>query len=400
VNGENAKKYTQYERMLIEAFEHPYRVPNVFAFIEIPLAIRDIYRAFFSTGIPIRELEDQYLALRSEVLPGSAEEQGRRDRHKAFQSGLTALLGCPEHSALAMDYLLENRRAYVEIFGFSFFDATDKAGEKFQWLVKSSVSHPVPNLLRDQHGRCREAALIDSLIYQQSDAYALLMSAVTNADAESVSLLQRCQQFNRYISKSDLLGVLTFQVKEFPDHGLKAAFRHYFDHKDNATFLARMNALCSSTEATKAEFRDAFWPGAVQYAIDQVVSNGLRFSYDCKPQIGYMLDVFKEQGVDFYPAVILHEEGYGVYFDATLKDFDLAARQDHLMGFVSKRLSGKAGSDFSAMLVDIPWERLQAHRDADVLLKHLYQGTQDRNVLKLIEDKQFRGKTLEDQLGM
>jgi hypothetical protein len=100
---------------------------------------------------------------------------------------------------------------------------------------------------------------------------------------------------------------------------------------------------------------------------------------------------------------VLAERGEGRYFDELAEPPDLLIRHTLIMDVIGKRAKLQktvSEQDLSALLLDIPLDTLMAHRDSDLLLKHIYKGTHDKQILKLIQDKQFKGQMLGDQLGL
>lgn len=397
----NPTVHTAEELMIIEAFEHPHKVPDVFTVYEFPQSVRETFLALVEQGRSLYDLERHYLAIRGVDHPSVVSDSDitkgwSKTRYVAFAAGMKSLLGMPEHSALAVDYILNNLRNYQAMTQGTF----DGVQSTFENIMSMMDICPVANLCRDRDGNVRYTKAINSLINAKSDSYALLMSAIANSDSESIKKLISCQQFSRDLSHADVLSILRAQIRAYPQRGLEEAFGHFLDQKNNAMFIANMKSLRSSTASTKEEFQRTFWLGADRFVLHQQVAEGLGFSYDLKPQLSLLLEVFRENGVDLYPGLILQAEGVGAYFDSFSDPLDLETRYSYMMTFVSDRIYSKHRQDLSALLIDIPIETLKAHSQADTLLKHLYLGTRDKAVLNAIEDKQFRGEMLEDSLGL
>lgn len=393
---------TDEEMMIIEAFEHPHKVKDVFTVHEFPQKARDTFLALVEQGRSLYDLEREYLAIRGEDHPYVTRDSDitkgwSKKRYVAFAAGLKSLLGTPMHTALAIDYILNNLRSHRTMTQGT-FDGGEKS--QFEHLMTLSDQHPVANLCRDKDGKVRDSKVIDKLVYTRSDSYALLMSAIVNKDPDSVTMLLSSKQFLRDLSHAQVLSVLRAQIKAHPGRGLEAAFGCFLDKKNNAMFIANMNSLREQTDSTKADFQQAFWLGADLFVIHQQVAEAVEFSYNENPHLSFLLEVFRENGVDLYPGLILMEEGVGAYFDSFSDGKDLAHRNEYVMAFVAKRITDKHRQDLSALLVDIPLEALKAHPQADALLKHLYSGTKEKAVLHAIEDKKFRGEVLEGALGL
>jgi hypothetical protein len=393
---------TTEELMILEAFEHPHKVQDVFSVFDFPHGVRETFLALIEQGRSLYDLECEYLAIRGDDYPSVRSDSDitkgwTKTRYRAFSAGLKSLLGTPEYSALAVDYILNNLRSHRSMTQGT-FDGGDKG--KFEHLMTLSKEFPVANLCRDGDDKVRDAKVIDKLVYSRSDSYALLMSAIANRDSESITMLMSSQQFGRDLSHADVLGVLRAQIKAHPGRGLEAAFGHFLDKKNNAMFIASMKSLCEQETSTKADFQRAFWLGADPFVIHQQVAEAVKFSYNRNPHLTFLLEVFRESGVDLYPGLILRSEGIGAYFDSFNDGKDLAHRNEYVMAFVARRIADKQRQDLSALLIDIPLEALKAHPESEVLLKHLYLGTQDKFVLQAIEDKKFKGEMLEGALGL
>jgi hypothetical protein len=395
-------QHTAEELMIIEAFEHPHKVKDVFTVHEFPQSVRETFLNLVEQGRSLLDLENDYLALRGRDYPSVVSDSDitkgwTKARYVAFVAGMKSLLGTPEHSALAVDYLLNNLRNFRAMTKDGTFDG---GKDTFELIMSVSDSHPVPNLCRDQEDKIRDEKVINSLIYSKSDCYAFLMSAIANRDSESVKRLIDCHQFSRDLSHANVLGVVRDQIKAYPGRGLEAAFGHFLDQKNNAMFIANMKSLCSSTTSTKQDFLRSFWLGADRFVIHQQVAEAVRFSHDRNPQLSILLEVLRENNVDLLPGLIIQAEGIGAYFDSFNEPRDLEAGHKYIIEFVSDRIIRKHRQDLSVLLVDIPIETLKVHPLAEMLLKHLYLGTRDKAVLNAIEDKQFRGEMLEDSMGL
>jgi hypothetical protein len=384
--------YTSEELMILEVFEHPYTVQDVFSAHEFPREVLATFQGLVEQGRSIDDMEAQYEA----ILGNDYKPSLWMKRRVSFVAGMTALLGTPRASDLAVDYILNNLPKY-QLMSRGIFNGASK---KFESTLGMGDPHRVPNFCRDQKGMLRDGRLIDKLIFAKSDCYALLMSALAHTDAEGVEMLMGNASFFRHMPRSTVLKVVNQQMSSHPHLNLEQVFSHYFNTQSNESFMSNMKLLCETKTATLEDFRQAFWPGAAPQAIDQHVGEAVKFDVFAVPQPAMMLQVFRENGVDLYPGVVLREEGWGVYYDAISKPLDMAARHDYLMNFASRELSKNTTQNLAMLLVDIPLEKLKAHLRADLLLKHLYDTTKDRLVLMAIEDKRYRGDVLEDALGL
>jgi hypothetical protein len=193
-------------------------------------------------------------------------------------------------------------------------------------------------------------------------------------------------------------------MKQCPGSDLEEAFGHIFAQRTHVTFMAEMKRLMSSNFSTCADFEKAFWSGASSFAIDQMVADAVKPTYSKLPQMVAMLQVFRQRGIDLYPGLMLCEKKEADYFDALNCLPDVAERQRFIMDVIAWRSKlddwHDREEDLSVLLLDIPLETLMQHQEADLLLQHLYEGTGDKSILKLIADKQYKGRSLEAALGM
>jgi hypothetical protein len=242
------------------------------------------------------------------------------------------------------------------------------------------------------------------MIMTVSDTKVLLWSAMANMDAEALSLLTQNKRFSSANTETWLYSHIREQIQVCQNIDLKCAFSHLFKKRTHTIFLAEMKQLMSSPASTYSDFSTAFWPEASRTVIDNLVAEAVKSDTKEKPQMALMLHAFLDYGkVNLYPGLVKSRQGDGPYFDIVDALPDLATQQAYLMDAVVEQSKSQKivyKTDLSPLLCNIPLETLAAHKHSDALLKHLYQGTRDRRVLKLINDNQFRGQALEDQLGM
>lgn len=395
MSTDEAKGRTPYERMIVEAFHHNFTGLSIYSAEHFPAELRDIFLFLVEEDRPIGDLE-------SHCFGGILEEwefvrfmgQGKnRPHYRAFVAGIKSLLGDKDHCHKAMRYIVANFDRYTQM-SQGFFDEVTKSIDQ---LPEACNICRLPNYCRNEDDSLIGKKTLSKLIQTKSDSDVLLLSAIVNLDLEAVRLLADV------VSSDRVFGVLRRQMIGSPGIGLEQAFGHFFKERNHVVFLAEMKQLMESSKSSKADFERAFWAGASSQVIDELVSKAVKFDLNRKPQMELMLQVFRANQVDFYPGLLLNEKGQGFYFDALNDMPDLATRQEFIMDVIVKRAKSRklaSDQDLSVLLLDIPLEKLQSHKYSDELLKYLYMGTKDTDVLKVIQDKKFRGDMLGDQIGL
>jgi hypothetical protein len=375
---------------LAQVFKHGHTKVNVFTADQFPADLLEIFASLVADGTRIKKLEAQFFG------DGYAKfgDVVARTSHKHFVAGIQALLGSKDHYQAALRYIRANCEAYL-CRSQGLFNARKLEIDTLP-LVSTLVGG-LPNFCRNDDGSLRSEADLGGLIMAKTDTFVLVLSAIANRDSPAIEALAEC------IPPEQVFGILKDQLKNCPGIGLEEAFGHFFEQKTHVVFLAEMKALMASESSSRADFEAAFWPGASTVALDRFVSDALESSISPNPQRAIMLEVFREHGVDLYPGLVLSEKGMAHYLDAVTAPPELSKRQAYIMDVIASRAKINGSfheEDVSALLRDIPVEILKKHPDAQYLFQELYRGTKDKSLLKHIENPRFKGKALEDSLGM
>jgi hypothetical protein len=395
MNNDQTKGRTPYECMIVEAFHHNFTGLSIYSAEQFPVELRDIFLFLVEEYRSISDLESHCFGgiIEEWEFNRFHDQVKSRPHHRAFVAGIKSLLGDKDHYHKAIRYIIDNFDRYTQM-SKGFFDEVSKSIDQ---LPDAASICRLPNYCRNEDGSLIGKKTLSKLIPSNSDNDVLLLSAIVNLDSEAVRLLADV------FSSDRVFAVLRRQMIGSPGIGLEQAFGHFFKERNHVVFLAEMKQLMESSKSSKADFERAFWAGASSQVIDELVSKAVKLDLDRKPQMELMLQVFRANQVDFYPGVLLSEKGQGFYFDAFNDMPDLATRQEFIMDVIVKRAKSRklaSDQDLSVLLLDIPLEKLQSHKYSDELLKYLYMGTKDRDVLKVIQDKKFRGDMLGDQIGL
>jgi hypothetical protein len=389
---ENTPPHMNYREQLLAVFCHDITEVSVFSAESFPPALLAVFLSLVVEGRSLGEMESDYFEV-SEHDPLSLlgmTNQISRHHLKVFAMGMKALLAHKDHYCKAIDYLTANAKLYKEGSKGLF----DQPNRKLKRIPLVSSFPDLPNYCRQADGSLRSAPAISQMVRSPSDSDVLILSAIVNRDSEAVSLLTKCLESDK------VYGILKSQLKNCPDMGLEDAFGHILAKRTHVIYSAEMSQLMGSDQSTYEDYEKTFWPEASSIANDTLVSAALGFSFDSAPSKVNMLKMFRDKGVDLYPGMILVNKGQPAYLDAIAEAPDLFIKQQAFMDFVVSRDAMGSTQDFSVLLRDIPLDRINAHKSGQDLLKHLYLGTRDARILPAIEDKKFRGKMLEDSLGM
>lgn len=395
-------QYSVDEELLFGVFDYDFGGSGIFPSIFNPNVSQENKNAVLKVvamGIPLAELDDQYQKLRQlkDPLPLSEQKLSRSSkRYKSVTSVLQCLMGMPEHQHEVLSYVLANRAHYRKIsqgmFGGHY--------NKFDSLLRKDPLSSFSNLCRDEKGKVLSPEAMDKLILTESDAHALLMSAVGNYDRAAIIELMKGKIYGSFINRADTLSKVANQIRLFPDWGLQDALGPLLEQKTNALFMADMNRLYSTAGSTLDHFRAAFWPQASRSAVDKLVADALSSMQPNLERLGFLLQVCAENGVDFYPGIVQSTSGFGAYLDIDSESLSPADRNQEVMGYYLKKTqSWSTPNVLGSLLIGIPPKEIAAHPSSTRMLNDLYQLTKDKSLLTL-GDKKFNGMALEGDLGL
>jgi hypothetical protein len=396
--NDNPEPRTARQAMLDQVFGHDCTERDLFASVSFPGDLKGHFRALIEEGKSIAELEIEVLGQPDKPKSSTSLLSNlialNLPHYKPFSRGIQALMGDKAHYQKAIGYALANHNDYLKMTdGFFCMPSLD-----IDHLPPVSELGHLPNYCRNEDGQLRSYQELRTLIHLREDSYVLVLSAIANLDSEAVKALSECMP--RHV----VFGILRNQMKQCSDATLEAAFGHFFHQRTHVTFMAEMKRLMESTFSTCDDFEQAFWPEASKFSIDKMVADALKQTYSKLPQMVAMLQVFRRRGIDLHPGLVLCEKEEADYFDVLDKLPDLAERQRFIMDVIAKRSKvedwADREEDLSVLLLDIPLEVLTQHPEADLLLQHLFEGTGDKSIFKLIGDKKYKGRALEMALGL
>jgi hypothetical protein len=382
-----------YRERLMKAFWHTHTEVSVFSAEEFPPELLEIFVSLVEEGRPLAEMESDYFEISGHdplSFMGMANQLSR-PHLKSFVLGIKALLAHKQHCCKAIDYVMANIKLYAEVSKGVF----DEPNRKLKRMPLVSSFPDLPNFCRQADGSLRSQEAISELTrFSLADPDVLILSAIVNLDSDAVTLLTKC------LESEKVYGILKGQIQKCPDFGLDEALGHFLAKRTHVIYGAEMKQLMTSDHSTYEDYEKTFWPEASPFAIDTLVSNGFAVCFEREPSRERMLQLFKDKGVDLYPGMILASKGQPAYFDVLTDPPELSDKQQVIMDFVMSRAAMESEQDLSIMLKDIALEVIRDHKRGQDLLKHLYKGTRHKDVLKMIEDKQFRGQMLDDELGL
>jgi hypothetical protein len=378
-----------YLRELSKIFNHSHPEVSVFSADQFPADLMEVFVAMVTDSRPIKELE----TLLAGDFNATLSDHMACLSGQPFVAGLVALLGSKDHYTAALSYIKTHSEEYL-CLSHGLFNAVLLTVNSLPLVADL---HKLPNYCRKEDGTLRSGGDLRGLIMATEDCFVLVLSAISNRDSEALLVLAEC------MPSEQVFGILKDQMKQCPGIGLEEEFGHFFEQQTHVVFLALMKGLMASTSSSRADFEAAFWPGASSVALDRFVSEAVGEFMSLNPQMAFLLEVFRERGVDLYPGLVLSEKGFAHYLDAVTAPPDLSTRHGFIMDVIAKRAKIQGGfreDDMSALLRDIPVETIKSHPDADMLFQDLYRGTQDRSILKHIKNTKFKGHALEESLGM
>jgi hypothetical protein len=259
---------------------------------------------------------------------------------------------------------------------------------------------PISNFCRNGVGDLLSPQDLDRLIIQENDANALIVSAVANRDRSCIEQLLKSERFTAFIPRSEALARVGDFIRKHPEWDLKPALGPLFEVKTNAYFMSETTRLLKADDSTKEAFRDAFWSSASPQAVNQLVADVLMADKADVVSASNCLQVFAENGVDFYLGMCQARQGLGAMLDVQDQPSDQKIRNLYVIeSYLVFSQNGKKPKFFGSLLINVPVEDLAAHPESTRLLFERYQITKDKSLLKA-GDKRFNGMVLHDSLGM
>jgi hypothetical protein len=395
--------HTEAEKLLIDTFECIFDDVGGFPFIfSAPSLNPDNKKAVLTlvhSGEPLAKAMGRYVALvgaDSEVIRSSKGMGKSTHRYQAVTGALQCLLGMPEYKEDVQAYILENLEFFTRIskgmFGHNY--------GSFDRVLMREPGSPISNFCRNNAGDLLSPQDIDRLVIHEHDAHALIVSTVANRDRLGIEQLLKSVRFTAFLPHSDALAWVGDLIRKYPAWNLKPAFGPLFEVKTNAFFMSETKRLLNAANSTKEAFRDAFWSCASPQAVNQVVSDVLGADRADIDSASNCLQVFAENGVDFYQGLVQARQGLGAMLDAQNAPFDQKSRNLYVLeSYLTFSQNGSKPKFFGALLIHLPVEDLAAHPESTKLLFERYRLTLDKTLLKA-GDKIFNGMVLNDALGL
>lgn len=394
---------TEDEKMLVDTFECIFDDVGGFPFIFSAPSLnpenKKAVLALVHSGEPLSQALGRYVAFvgaDSEIIRSSKGMGKSTHRYQAVTGAMHCLLGMPEYKEVVQDYILANLECYTRIskgmFGHNY--------NKFDRVLLRAPGSPISNFCRNGAGELLSSEDIDRLVITEHDAHALIVSTVANRDRAGIDQLLKSVRFTAVLPRAEALARVGDLIRKHPAWDLKPALGPLFEVKTNAFFLSETKRLLKAPDSTKEAFRDAFWSGASAHAVNQMVSDILGADKADIDSASNCLQVFAENGVDFYLGMLQARQGLGAMLDAQDDPSDQKSRNFYVIeSYLNFSQKGKKPKFFGALLINLPVEELVSHPESTQLLFERYRLTQDKSLFKA-GDKRFNGMVLQDELGM
>ena len=399
----NSLAKTEDEKLLVDTFECIFDDVGGFPFIFSEPSLnpenKKAVLALVHSGEPLSQAIGRYVAFvgaDSEIIKSSKGLGKSSPRYQAVTGALHCLLGMPEHKEEVQDYILANLECYTRIskgmFGPNY--------AKFDRVLVRAPGSPMSNFCRNGAGDLLSPEALDRLVITEHDAHALIVSTVANRDRAGIEQLLKSVRFTAVLPRSEALARVGDLIRKFPAWDLKPALGPLFEVKTNAFFMSETTRLLKVADSTKEAFRDAFWAGASAHAINTLVADILRADQTDINSASNCLQVFAENGVDFYLGMLQARQGLGAMLDVQDEPSDQKSRNFYIIeSYLVFSQKGKKPKFFGALLINLPVEDLAGHPESTQLLFERYRLTLDHSLLRA-GDKRFNGMVLQDELGM
>jgi hypothetical protein len=391
------------EQMLINAFECIFDDVGGYPFIFSPASLNPENKqgllALIGSGEPLHHALDRYVRMEGADSPKFLNEKTlgkQRPRFQMVSGGLQCLMGMPEYKDRVLSFIMNDYDCYTRIskgmFGHNY--------SNFSSVFLKHPNTPISNFCRDKAGSLLSMDSLDRLILSVHDANAMLVSAVANRDLAGVLHLTDSLNFSIHLNRTDTLARVAGYIRQYPKWDLEPALGALVKENSNSLFMADVQNLLGKSGSTKDEFHDAFWPGAHPSAINQLIIRVLGDDRADVDSASSCLQVFAENGVDFYMACLHVRSGVGAMLDAESEPVDQGARNRFVMQtYLNYSSNGSRPKAFGALLINLPLEMLADHPQSERLLLERYRITQDKTILSY-GSQAMRGRVLQDELGM
>lgn len=394
---------TEDEKLLVDTFECIFDDVGGFPFMFSPPSLhpdnKKAVLALVHSGEPLSNAIGRYVEFvgsDSEIIKSSKGLGKRSHRYQAVTGALQCLMGIPQYKETILEYILANLDCYARISS----GMLGRNYNNFDSVLRKDPASQISNFCRNSAGELLTPEDIDRLVITEHDAQALVVSTVANRDRAGIEQLLRSVRFTAVLPRSDALARVGDLIRKFPAWDLKPALGPLFEVKTNAFFISETTRLLRVADSTKDAFRDAFWDGASPQAVNQLVADVLAADRADIDSASNCLQVFAENGVDFYLGMLQARQGLGAMLDAQDDPSDQKSRNFYVIeSYLMFSQKGKKPKFFGALLINLPVEELVSHPESTQLLFERYRLTRDKSLFKA-GDKRFNGMVLQDELGM
>lgn len=369
--------------------------------------------AVIQAGHDMVSLLDAYVALAGEHNPYIKERAAFRSRNaehiRCFTGVIQCLLGMPEYKDEVMAYL-RNDLAGWRTLSMGFLggggmhkviggdQSKHRASCKFSSLLKGAPGEPIANLCRDQNGLVLSPQVFDQLLLLESDAHGFLMSAIANHDREAIDGLLCSGLYLRFISREHTLMTVGDMINTHPEWDLHESLGPMLSVRNYETAITELKRKIDSRGTTTDQFTEMLWHEMSPMAVSHLVAYAINSKGSVDSASGFLLACLK-MGFDLHLGTVEARSGFGAALDAigNMECRDKSA--DLLESYLWFTFGGVKEEQLIPLLLEVPPEILAAHPEASALLMHRYRLTGEKSLLKL-GDRTFRGKALEDDMGL
>jgi hypothetical protein len=393
------KGYEHFASLLKPQFLHPRNKQAVLAVIE--------------AGHDMGRLLDTYVALAGQTNQYIKERAGLRSRNaehiRCFTGVVQCLLGMPQYKDVVMAYL-RNDLAGWRTLSQGFLGgggmhgvvggdpSKHRASCTFSSLLNRTPTASIANLCRDEHGLVLSPQVFDQLLFIESDAHGFLMSAIANRDKEAIEGLLCSGVYLRFISREHTLMIVGNMINAHPEWELHEPLAPLILVRNHETAMTELKRMIDAKGITINQFAEMLWPEMSPMAVSHLVAYAIqsKASGDCASH--FLLACLK-MGFDLHLGTVEAKSGFGAALDA----LGNIGRQDKsaelLESFLWFTGGGAKEDQLAPLLIAVSPETLATHPRASTLLMHRYRLTGEKSLLAM-GDRTFRGKALEDAIGL
>lgn len=390
------------EELLLDMFECTFvdrAFPSVFNPHTLSKENKEAVLHLVNSGEPLSKAMGRYIQLVGadhEAIRSTSGMGKSSPRYQTISCSLQCLASMPEHKDAVMTYILANREQYTRysrgMFGSNY--------NKFMSALKRPLTSHIANFCRNAKDELLTPDDLDRLVITESDAHALVVSAVANYDKEAIEQLFKSVRFSAELPRNEALSIVGELIRKYPEWNLEPALGGLFEQKTNARFMYETERLMRVADSTKEAFRHAFWTGADPMAINELVKTLVGNDKGDIDSALNCLHVFAENGVDLYPGLLMARQGLGAMLDAKDDPTSEQSRSFYVIEtYLNFSQNGKKPKFFGGLLLNLPTDHLLAHPRSTELLFERYRLTMDKSLLRL-GNKAFNGMVLQDELGM